>query len=398
MDYARHNEWVSALRRNALRFVLIVGTANLFADLTYEGARSVNGQFLATLGASAAVVGFTAGFGELLGYGLRSIAGLVADRTGRYWLAAIAGYIINMAAVPALALAGNWQLAAVLIITERTGRAIRKPAMATMLSHAGQRIGHGWVFGLNEALDQAGATIGPLMMALVLFLRGGYRQGYAVLVIPAVITVGTIVAARHFFPQPRDLEAGHPLEGRGLSRRYWLYLVAAGCIGAGFADFALIGYHFEKTHVVAQTLIPLYYAVAMGVGAIGALILGRLFDINQARTIFGAVIVAALFATVGLSRRIGRGASWNDPLGDRHGAYRIGPTVPCGRHRRAGTAGDRIRPLRHRIWRGVVRWQRPDGHSLSDLDPQPGHFLGARPAHGISFLCTRRFWPRRKGR
>ncbi|TMD21379.1 MAG: MFS transporter [Chloroflexi bacterium] len=296
MDYARHNEWVSALRRNALRFVLIVGTANLFADLTYEGARSVNGQFLATLGASAAVVGFTAGFGELLGYGLRSIAGLVADRTGRYWLAAIAGYIINMAAVPALALAGNWQLAAVLIITERTGRAIRKPAMATMLSHAGQRIGHGWVFGLNEALDQAGATIGPLMMALVLFLRGGYRQGYAVLVIPAVITVGTIVAARHFFPQPRDLEAGHPLEGRGLSRRYWLYLVAAGCIGAGFADFALIGYHFEKTHVVAQTLIPLYYAVAMGVGAIGALILGRLFDINQARTIFGAVIVAALFA------------------------------------------------------------------------------------------------------
>src|SRR5207253_1618351 len=93
------------------------------------------------------------------------------------------------------------------------------------------------------------------------------------------------------------------------------------------------------------------------------------------------------FRAVGLSRRIGRGTSWNDPLGDRHGAYRIGPTVPCGRHRRAGTAGDRIRPLRHRIWRGVVRWQRPDGHSLSDLDPQPGHFLGAGEPELASWAC-----------
>jgi len=287
---------VSALRRNALRFVLIVGTANLFADLTYEGARSVNGQFLATLGASAAAVGVTAGFGELLGYGLRSIAGLIADRTGRYWLAAITGYGINMAAVPALALAGNWPLAAILIMTERTGRAIRKPAMAAMLSHAGQQMGRGWVFGLNEALDQAGATMGPLVMALVLFIRGGYRQGYALLVIPALITVGTILAARQFLPNPRDLEAGHPLQGRGLSRRYWLYMVAAGCIGAGFADFALIGYHFEKTHIVSPTLIPIYYAAAMGVGAVGALILGRLFDINQRATVYGGVIVAALFA------------------------------------------------------------------------------------------------------
>src|SRR5256884_8585661 len=138
--------------------------------------------------------------------------------------------------------------------------------------------------------------MGLLVMALVLYIRGGYRQGYAILVIRALITVGTILAARQFLPIPRDLEAGHPLQGRGLSRRYWLYMVAAGCIGAGVADFALIGYHFEKTHVVSPALIPLYYAVAMGVGAIGALILGRLFDINQQATVFGGVIVAALFA------------------------------------------------------------------------------------------------------
>src|SRR5205823_9281965 len=110
---------------NAFRFVLILGIANCFADMTYEGARSVTGPFLASLGASAAIVGFTAGFGELIGYGLRAITGLISDRTRKYWLVTIIGYIVNMLAVPALALAGNWPLAAGLIIAERTGRAIR---------------------------------------------------------------------------------------------------------------------------------------------------------------------------------------------------------------------------------------------------------------------------------
>jgi hypothetical protein len=190
----------------------LIGVANLFADLTYEGARSLNGQFLASLGASALAVGFTAGAGELLGYGLRSITGLISDRTGRYWLATITGYAVNMAAVPAMALAGNWPLAAALIMAERTGRAIRKPSTAAMLSHAGHQIGQGWVFGLNEALDQAGATIGPLIMALVLFVKGGYRNGYALLAIPAVVTVATILAARRLYPRPSDLEAGHLLD------------------------------------------------------------------------------------------------------------------------------------------------------------------------------------------
>src|SRR5438445_9928068 len=107
----------------ALRFVVLIGIISLFADFTYEGARSINGQFLESLGASAAVVGFTAGFGELIGYGLRSVFGFIADRTGRYWLSAIVGYAINLLAVPALALAGNWPVAVGLIIAERTGRA-----------------------------------------------------------------------------------------------------------------------------------------------------------------------------------------------------------------------------------------------------------------------------------
>src|SRR5438093_4817047 len=158
----------------AFRFVIVVGIANLFADMTYEGARSSTGQFLGSLGASAVVVGFTAGLGEFLGYALRSFSGVISDKTGKYWIVTIVGYVINMLAVPALALAGSWPLAAGLMIAERTGRAIRKPSTEAMLSFAGKQLGSGRVFGINEALDQAGATIGPLIVALVLFLNGGY--------------------------------------------------------------------------------------------------------------------------------------------------------------------------------------------------------------------------------
>src|ERR1700751_2735494 len=160
------------LASHAFRFVFIIGILSLFADMTYEGARSINGAFLGSLGATGAVVGLVAGLGELIGYGFRSLTGFFADKTHKYWWFAFFGYAINLFAVPALALAGNWQIAAALIIAERMGRAIRKPSMEAMLSYPGKSLGSGWVFGLHEALDQIGATLGPLIVSLVLFLHG----------------------------------------------------------------------------------------------------------------------------------------------------------------------------------------------------------------------------------
>jgi MFS family permease len=280
----------------ALAFVILIGITSLFADFTYEAARSINGQFLATLGASATVVGFTAGFGELAGYGLRSVFGWFSDRTGRYWLTTIVGYIINLFAVPAMALAGNWQVAAMLVIAERTGRAMRKPPVEAMLSATGTRIGQGWAFGLNEALDQTGATLGPLVMSLVLLLHGSYRTGYALLGISVFFALATLFTARHYFPRPHELEAGIGLKTVGLNKSFWWYMIAGGLIAAGFADFALVGYHLQQANVVSKDLIPIYYAVAMGVGAVGALVLGKLFDRNGIKTVLAAFFLSAFFA------------------------------------------------------------------------------------------------------
>ena len=266
--------------RSALQFVLIIGIANFFADFTYEGARGIVGPFLGSLGASAAIVGFVAGLGELMGYGLRSVSGYFADKSHRHWAFAFVGYTVNLLAVPALALATRWSLAATLVVAERTGRGIRKPTVEAMLSYAGKSIGAGWVFGLNEALDQAGATIGPLLVALILYFNGGFRIGFGVLLIPALLCLAILVAARLLHPRPHELEQGaeHTFATTKLMRAYWIYLGAGSLIAAGFADFALIGFHFHKANTVSANLIPVFYAVAMASSAIASIPLGRLFD------------------------------------------------------------------------------------------------------------------------
>ncbi len=283
--------------RLAFRFVLLIGIVNLFADFTYEGGRSIMGPFLGVLGASGTIVGLVAGFGELLGYGLRSVSGYLADKTRRYWIVTFVGYAINMLAVPALALAGSWPAAAALIVMERTGRAIRRPAVETMLSHAGRRMGRGWVFGLNEALDQAGATVGPLLVALILALRGSYRTGFAILLVPAFLCLGIVAFARILYPHPEALERKEPrpLHIRGFSGQFWTFLAAGALVAAGFADFALISFHFQRVGSVPGHDVPLFYAAAMATGSVAALVFGRLYDKLGFAAVYAAFFLSSFF-------------------------------------------------------------------------------------------------------
>jgi MFS family permease len=137
-------------RPRAVLFIVFLGIVSLFGDMTYEGARSITGPYLGVLGVTATTIGIVAGFGELLGYGARLVSGYLGDRTGKYWAVTIAGYLLNLFAVPLLALAGAWQIAVVLIIAERMGRGIRSPVRDAMLSHAASRTGLGWGFGLHR--------------------------------------------------------------------------------------------------------------------------------------------------------------------------------------------------------------------------------------------------------
>ncbi len=282
----------------ALKFVVMVGIMSFFADFTYEGSRSIAGPYLGLLGAGAFTISVISGAGEFIGYNIRLFSGRGADRTGRYWPITIGGYVLQMSVVPLLALAGNWQVAALLIIAERIGKGIRNPPRDAMLSHAAKDIGYGWAFGVHEALDQFGALFGPLLIALVLAVtRHDYKIAFASLAIPAVIMLSLLAVARLLYPRPQDL-AGGPAQAttERLPRVFWVYVAGAALAAAGFADFPLISYHFQHAGTVAPTLTPVFYAIAMAVSGTGSLVLGRIFDRAGIGVLIPLTVVAALYA------------------------------------------------------------------------------------------------------
>lgn len=284
-------------KSSALTFVILLSVVSLFADMTYEGARSITGPFLALLGANALTVGFVSGFGELVGYAMRIVSGYVADRTEKYWAITIFGYVCNLLAVPLLALAGHWWVASILIIIERLGKAIRVPSRDAMLSHAGQALGMGWVFGLHEAIDQIGAMLGPLIVAAVLYFNGTYQEGFALLLIPALCALTLLVCARFQYPHPQSLEMQiDSIEPHGMNATFWLYLFASAFIAAGYADFPLIAFHFEKMSVISPAKIAITYAFAMGINSISAPLFGHYYDRRGFIILIIATVFSCLFA------------------------------------------------------------------------------------------------------
>ncbi|HWE48014.1 MAG TPA: MFS transporter [Caulobacteraceae bacterium] len=325
--------------------MLLLGVVSLFADFAYEGSRSVLGPYLALLGASAFAVGAVTGFGELAGYGLRLFSGPIADRTKQYWPITLTGYAIQMIAVPALAFTHSWPEAAILIVAERAGRAIRNPPKSAMLAHAGKQAGGiGWAFGLNEALDQTGAMVGPLVIAGVLAWRHDYHLAFAVLAAPAAVTLALMVTARLLYPRPQDLERKSELPSPvGLPRAFWIYMAGAALAGAGLADYPLIAYHFTKAQIVPGAWIAVFYAVAMGTAGAGSLVFGRLFDRIGFRVLIVASLIAALFAPLvflgGFWSALAGAAVWGVATGVFESIIPAAVTPMVGPERRASAFG-----------------------------------------------------------
>jgi len=331
-------------KATAFRFVLMIGIVSLFADFTYEGSRSIVGPYLAQLGASGTVVGLVAGFGELMGYALRLVSGRLAERTGKFWPITLFGYAIQMFSVPLLALSGSWQVAALLIVVERIGKATRNPPRDVMLSHAGTIIGQGWVFGLHEALDQLGAMIGPLMVAAVLARQGDYRTAFAMLLVPALITLTLLVAARLLYPRPEEMESHTPdLHAQHLPRAFWLYLAGAALVAVGFPDFSLMSFHLGKASVVPPVWIPVFYAIAMGTSGLGSLVFGRMFDRKGIMILIPLTIITTLFVPLvfmgGFWAALIGSALWGLGMGVHESIIPAAVTMMVPRERRASAYG-----------------------------------------------------------
>ncbi|MFA5272479.1 MAG: MFS transporter [Candidatus Omnitrophota bacterium] len=278
-------------KKIAFQLILLFGLVSLFGDIVYEGARSVNGPYLKTLGANAVIVGIVAGVAEFLGYAIRLASGYFADKTKAYWIFTFLGYGMLLS-VPLLSLVGIWQVAVIFIIMERLGKALRSPAKDTILSQATKQVGTGFGFAIAEVLDQIGAIAGPLIFTALFVLLGkgdrgigDYQRGYALLWIPFILVMLCVFFAWRRVPNPQVLEESviKSPEHEKLSKTFWIYTVFSFVTTIGFANFALIGYHFKARHVLTDAQIPLFYALAMGVDAVAALVIGKTYDIFKTR-------------------------------------------------------------------------------------------------------------------
>jgi len=288
-------------KRQAFLLIVLLGLVSLFADVTYEGARSIVGPFMKTLGASAAALGFAVGLGELIGYAFRLVSGVLSDKTKKYWLFTILGYTVNLLAVPMLAFAGNWQVALVLILMERFGKAMRTPARDTLLSFASEEVGAGKSFGIHEALDQVGAILGPLSLTFALAFGKSYRFCFFILFIPALIALALLLTARIVFPSPQKTTRERREVDRKLSGAYWFYLLVVSMIAFGFADFPLIAYHMKNVELTKDFLVPAIYSVAMAADAVSALVFGYLFDKKGFVALVYSVFLSAFFPLLSFS-------------------------------------------------------------------------------------------------
>jgi MFS family permease len=334
----------------AVAFIVLTGVVSLFADMNYEGGRSVAGQYLTLLGTSALALGLAAGFGEFVGYALRLLSGTLADKTRRYWLLIVLGYIIQLGSLPAMAFASGWELAIIFLFCERLGKAIRKPAHDALISFAAKRTGSGFGFGLHEAMDQIGAFAGPALFSLLLFTGpqgsslSAYRDGLLLLFIPAGLAVVLTLVARFVFPQPQRFEIASKtpqIAFGGFPAIFWLLTLASGLLALGVTDFPLVGLHLSKTGAFPSAAIPLLYAGAMAVDAGAALLVGLLYDRLGLKVLvvlfLAELLTAPLLFLGGMPAIIVGMALWGISVGTQESILKaaIGDRVPEERRARA---------------------------------------------------------------
>ena len=291
--------------KGALAFIFLMGIVSLFSDMTHEGARSILGEYLNLTGAKAATIGFVSGLGELLGYGLRIVSGRIADRTKHYWTLVIIGYTVQVLAIPALALVpeNGWILACGLVIMERVGKAIKKPAKNTLVSFASSEIGQGKGFAYQEFLDQLGAFLGPVILFIIGYVKKAdklmstYRICFLILGIPALITISLVLISKYKYPHPEMFEKVEISDDKFTMRKSFIfYMIAISLFAFGFLDFTLITLHAAKTNAFPKESLSLLYALAMAVDAFAALLFGWMFDKIGLRALMISTLISSLFS------------------------------------------------------------------------------------------------------
>ncbi|MDR2590186.1 MAG: MFS transporter, partial [Oscillospiraceae bacterium] len=237
----------------------------------------------------------------------------------KYWPFVFAGYglIISVPLTGLIREGENaWVFLLVFIMMERIGKALRSPAKDTIISTVAEgedKIGTGFAFGWQEALDRAGAALGPLIFTLVFMITGRdglaeYATGYMLLGIPFVLLLITVfivytktkktgVMEERLKAEDAVTEATdkgtinnhqknpvNPLSKEKLPVVFWIYCTFTFFSLIGFVTFVPIGFYLAYTEVFTGAQIPMLYTLAMATNAILAVGIGVLYDKIKKKT------------------------------------------------------------------------------------------------------------------
>ncbi|MGC9103878.1 MAG: MFS transporter [Candidatus Methanodesulfokora sp.] len=288
------------MQKKLLIAFMALSFVSLFADATYEGARSVIGSYIEYIGATAVIAGLV-GVGEFLGYVFRLLGGVVAGRSRSskvYWSIVFLGYGVNLVAVPLLAFARNWTYVILLVFLERIGKGLRQPSRDVILSEVTEGIGRGKGFGIHELLDQIGALIGPIIVAYALYLDG-YSLAFLILSIPALLAIISLSIGYASYP---EVKAVRKSTGSGKTGRiFWIYSAAMALFTMGFMHWSIVSYHLKAANLASDEEIALIYALAMASDAVMALPAGIMYDKAGIASVLIAPVAAFLEVPLFLS-------------------------------------------------------------------------------------------------
>jgi len=265
-----------------------MGIVSLMGDVVYEGSRGIIPDYLYFLGASALIVGLISGLGEFIGYAIKLLSGALADTTRAYWLFIFIGYGLIIT-VPLLAFSWGWEVAALLVLAERFGKAIRSPSRDTVLSIVSKGVGRGKAFGIHEFLDQVGAVLGPLAVGLLMLYTGNnYSSVFKFMFIPYFLMLLALAYTYKKIGGRTRYRSKQMKEGGGLGKSFYIYTAAVTLNTVGLIHVSLI--LFRASEILQpsemQWMVPVLYLLVQGIDAPAALASGYAYDRFGSKVLF----------------------------------------------------------------------------------------------------------------
>lgn len=292
---------------------MALGWVSLLTDIASDMIYPLLPNFLTrVLGAGPAIVGLIEGVAESTASLMKVVSGWWSDRIRRRKPLVLGGYALAAVARPLVGLAASWFQVLAIRFADRLGKGIRTAPRDALLADLSSADSRGKAFGLQRAMDNAGAMIGPLLAsALLYFWIRDERTVFLLAVIPGLAGVALLAwkVPERSRARARAETPTRPAGAVSLPRSFWISIAIFVIFTLANSTDAFLLLRARQAGVPLWQ-VPLLWAFLQGVKAASGVPGGILSDrIGRAGALMaGWVIYAAAY--VGLALVSSPGVLW----------------------------------------------------------------------------------------